>query len=99
MAVQHCGISLPFTAGNYIQPGLPNITGDFNNPVGKNSASSATGAFANSSFEYDSWSGHGDTGAGYGATPKFNAALSNSIYGNSSTVQPPALNMRYFVKF
>ena len=27
----------------------------------------------------------------------FNASLSSSIYGNSSTVQPPALTMRYAI--
>ena len=41
-------------------------------------------------------------GASYvGATRsvKFFASQSNSIYGNSTTVQPPALTMRYIIKY
>lgn len=30
---------------------------------------------------------------------KFNASNSNAIYGNSSTVQPPSLTMRYIIKY
>lgn len=30
---------------------------------------------------------------------QFNAAQFNSIYGNSPTVQPPALTMRYYIKY
>ena len=29
----------------------------------------------------------------------FNASNSNSIYGKSNTVQPPALTMRYIIKY
>ena len=29
----------------------------------------------------------------------FNASRSSSIYGNSTTVQPPALTMRYIIKY
>jgi hypothetical protein len=29
----------------------------------------------------------------------FSAANSNSIYGSSTTVQPPALTMRYMIKY
>lgn len=32
-------------------------------------------------------------------TLNFNAGWSNSIYGNSTTVQPPALTMRYIIKY
>ncbi len=32
-------------------------------------------------------------------TLNFSASRSNSIYGNSTTVQPPALTMRYIIKY
>ena len=32
-------------------------------------------------------------------TIKFNASYSNPVYGNSTTVQPPALTMRYIIKY
>ena len=39
-----------------------------------------------------SWGG-GDVGFG------FNARNSNSIYGNSSTIQPPAISIQYLIKY
>ena len=35
---------------------------------------------------------------GYDAL-NFNASASNPIYGSSNTVQPPALTMRYIIKY
>ena len=29
----------------------------------------------------------------------FDASKSNSIYGNSTTVQPPAVTMRFYIKY
>lgn len=71
--------------GAYRQAGLPNITGTFNAP--ESSDMVATGAIYLHSKGYlgagksdlDNWL--------YG----FDASRSNSIYGRSSTVQPPAL--------
>lgn len=71
--------------GAYRQAGLPNITGTFNAP--ESSDLVATGAvylhsrgyIGAGKSDWDNWL--------YG----FDAARSNSIYGRSSTVQPPAL--------
>lgn len=68
-----------------IDAGLPNITGNF--AVNSPSSASTSGAFALSS----SWNSHGwDGTTNGGRTYDFDASRSSSIYGNSSTVQPPA---------
>lgn len=83
----------------YISAGLPNITGSFvtrpnNNPSGD-------GAF------YSTWSQESEgveTGGG-GYRPQgrgvtyLNASRSSSIYGNSSTVQPPAIKVRVYARY
>lgn len=74
-------------ANTTINAGLPNITGDFL-PMRYNNNTTANGAFYNTSAtttgkESDS---HNKQCQGVG----FDASRSNSIYGKSSTVQPPA---------
>lgn len=66
-----------------IAAGLPNITGYVNGPSGK----SATGAFTVTPRA--ALTGGSSTSIREGDL-NFNASLSNSIYGNSDTVQPPA---------
>lgn len=69
-----------------IAAGLPNITGTF--PAIEDSDNLYSGAFylaqSNVAANVDSTNGDSDDKAG------FNASRSSSIYGNSSTVQPPA---------
>lgn len=79
--------------GNYIPAGLPNITGDMaNSDLELNSTS---GAFTNSSSGRGISSGHtGSNGRNIG----FDASRSNSIYGNSNTVQPNAVKYRAMVQ-
>ena len=82
------------TAGTVKSAGLPNITGDtaaaFDNM-------GPTGAFVwltNSPNYYrrtETVLGNAHFG--------FDASKSNSIYGKSSTVQPPAVTMRYIIKY
>lgn len=94
------------TAGTSKSAGLPNIAGnltlrpfDYNGNVytviyetgGAFTLASKTGtcvpvASANSTFQTTS-------------TISFSAKASNSIYGNSTTVQPPALTMRFYIKY
>jgi hypothetical protein len=96
------------TSGTFKNAGLPNITGSLHGGVnirdaGENSAIfyETSGAFYNDRF-YDStvvrfstWaSGGGDRGAAV-----INASRSSSIYGNSSTVQPPALTCLICIKY
>lgn len=76
--------------------GLPNITGAFGGEKLTDYATGwGTGAFTAETFN--------DTSAGGGSSGKntryaFSAANSNSIYGASSTVQPPAVRFAYCIK-
>ena len=84
------------TAGIYIEAGLPNIEGTlFLN--GGGDLGITMGAF----WQYTDQAGKSHEAGSGDATPtiKFDASRSNSIYGNSVTVQPPALTMRYYIKY
>lgn len=70
-------------ANTTIAAGLPNITGSVNGPSGK----SATGAFTVTPRA--ALTGGNSTSIREGDL-NFDASRSNSIYGNSNTVQPPA---------
>lgn len=79
--------------GSYISAGLPNITGQSNDAAGP----SAT----NGGALYQTES-NGSTVGGTNFKFKtlcFDASRSNSIYGSSTTVQPPALTMRFYIKY
>lgn len=72
--------------GNYIEAGLPNITGTAST---LSQLASGSGAFSISG-------GPVLAGTGYFSASgilNFNASNSNSIYGNNTTVQPPAVQM------
>lgn len=79
--------------GDLVEAGLPNITGGGWN-IGGASNSDWSGAFSsNVSGRYNLSSGT-QNGAGM---LYFNASRSNSIYGNSSTVQPQAIKVLYYI--
>lgn len=85
------------TVGTTKAAGLPNITGTLSKMSLNSVTPTASGAF---SAAADSSSGYGY--AGYTHEFKkisFAAKSSNSIYGASSTVQPPALTLRYIIKY
>lgn len=77
-------------AGTVIEAGLPNITGFI-----CGGWMSGKGAFAN--YRYVNASGDG---RGYPASDSctFDASRCSPIYGNSTTVQPPSVTVRYFIK-
>lgn len=86
------------TAGTYKEAGLPNIEGSF--PL-DDSAIDGTieGACYVKSGDYRGGINAGG-GAGYSATQiGIDARKSNSIYGNSATVQPPSLTMLPIIKY
>ena len=91
------------TVGVSVEAGLPNITGTISymphvETSGINDAQPEFGAFratriqetfyAAPPFEATRW-----------CDPTFDASRSNSIYGNSSTVQPPALTLLPCIKY
>ena len=82
------------TVGTYKSAGLPNITGSWGRH-GTVSAIGAVSAGVNPSVQHD-------IGRGEGASHNafyFDASRSNSIYGNSTTVQPPALTLLPCIKY
>jgi hypothetical protein len=85
------------TAGTVKSAGLPNITGHFLIEL-VNPSESANGAF---NLEKGSPNNRGvAAGSAFTwGTVDIDASRSSSIYGNSNTVQPPALTMRYIIKY
>ena len=78
------GVSGSQVAGDVVEAGLPDITGQFNTSAMAN-APALTGAFkSNGSYSGNGGNSHANNKVG------FYASLSNPIYGNSNTVQPPA---------
>ena len=88
-------------AGTTKAAGLPNITGY----IGVRGCTNATiFGTANGALSSETTTNLGDinmgtTSASHPARLYFNASNSDSIYGNSTTVQPPALTMRYIIKY
>ena len=80
------------SVGTALDAGLPNIKGQTNNPVqtfGWDSTNASIGAIKATRVEGQKAGTHGE---GYsGIWIDFDASRSNSIYGSSDTVQPPAL--------
>ena len=89
------------TSGSYKSAGLPNITGGIGNGNGFYTYTSTNGAFSlgggtqnkNNTVESPALST-----LNY-AHFSFNASRVSSIYGNSTTVQPPALTMLPIIKY
>lgn len=75
-------------ANQTIAAGLPNITGEFSGRCLINNSTSTSGAFYQSSTYNTQLAGGSDSN--HNRTFAFDASRSNSIYGSSSTVQPPA---------
>jgi microcystin-dependent protein len=90
------------TEGTVKSAGLPNITGNINIdpyngsacPVNQYSGALKANHAETNVFKFQT---NGTTSAEYGIA--LDASLSNSIYGNSDTVQPPSLTMRYIIKY
>ena len=77
--------------GKYLEPGLPNITGQFGACVEE------SGAIVNGAFRING-SGPG-TGTGWtNHRVAFDASWSNPIYGASDTVRPPSMTVLYYIR-
>ena len=95
------------TAGTVKRAGLPNITsrittGTYEGSTLALSSISSTGT-QTGALKFSDFTAWTESGWSEKATCAkvldFNASWSNSIYGNSTTVQPPALTMRYIIKY
>ena len=83
--------------GNRIEAGLPNITGDFGAQGSTDVVNLGTGAFRVKQTGKIDAGYSGDSN--YSLAQSFDASRSSSIYGNSSTVQPPAVCVNYIIKY
>lgn len=81
----------PTTLGDLTQAGLPNITGNFSVIIPYNAY--ANGAFVSPTVTVNGGSQNNNQGYGVG----FDASASNSIYGNSNTVQPQSIKVLYYI--
>ena len=81
------------TAGTYIDAGLPNIKGSLIATT-QGDQNKGGGAITGTIV------GSGDEGGQSNELIRYDldASKASAVYGNSTTVQPPALTMRYFIK-
>lgn len=84
------------TPGTVKAAGLPEITGTFGF-TGGSTTKSVAGAFATKS-SYNTLNHYSSSG-NTSQILSFSAARSNRIYGASTTVQPPALTVRFIIKY
>lgn len=84
------------TAGTVKAAGLPEITGTFGF-TGGSGTTNVAGAFATQS-SYNTLS-HNSSSGNTSQILSFSAARSNSIYGASTTVQPPAVTVKFIIKY
>lgn len=91
------------TAGEYLEAGLPNITGSFvvkdanGNPAAIKNATGATSTNEAASRTMGLYYNSGSYIAS--DTVMFDASKSNTIYGSSETVQPPAAKLMPIIKY
>lgn len=92
-------------AGRYLAAGLPNIIGKTKAAYGENNKTTNVGALQTEIYTIGSASGRQDGGNSSDGEPiqsailTFNASKSNTIYGQSSTVQPSALTCKFCIKY
>jgi microcystin-dependent protein len=96
-----------YIAGTYNDAGLPNISGTITSRKTASTSPYAGGITgASGAFKFTSGAASGNSaglsasGSTYGVdTANFAASNSNSIYGASSTVRPPSLNVLFYIKY
>lgn len=80
------------SVGGYVAPGLPNITGNVANNIGETNTSATNSAlYTKNQRAHAAWAG--STSVSRQNDIFIDASRSNSIYGNSDTVQPKATEM------
>ena len=91
------------TVGTVKSAGLPNITGSIQSndkSIGGNSPTFTTSAGALIGEDFSRYTASGTSNSHtFMSRIRFNANSSNSIYGNSKTVQPPALTLLPCIKY
>lgn len=89
-------------SAGYLAAGLPNITGEFKSSdrlTQYNYFSGTSGAFTTSSANAKYEEAKTYATQTKDGILKFNASRSSSIYGNSTTVQPPSIKVRVYTRY
>lgn len=85
-----------------IEAGLPNITGTYLNNLASMIPDSrggrGQGAFLDNRANFITYTGGGGSAVVGLQTLTIDASRSNTIYGKSTTVQPPAVTVRYYIR-
>lgn len=87
-----------FSSGQYISPGLPNITGSFGDNPDRQTYDAVSGAIYVMGIN-NSWASISNVSINRTGQRQFDASRSNAIYGASTTVQPNALRMLYIIQY
>ena len=87
------------SAGTYLTAGLPNITGSSHHYVVSPNETYRKTEGAIKSNSPISIGGYGEQGEYRYTNINFDASESNSIYGSSSTVQPPAATLIPIIRY
>ena len=89
------------TAGTYKEAGLPDVSGQITGVGGGHSIiPTGSGAFSTAGkVESQKFEIRTDINSGGYTTVTLKASKSNSIYGNSNTVQPPAYTAKIYICF
>ena len=90
------GTDSEYSAGTIIEAGLPNITGFCSGMFSGNTTTGVGGALYKTGNSYAGLSTNTDNN---NAQLNFDASRSSSIYGNSTTVQPPAISTNFCIKY
>ena len=88
------GTTSTSSVGSYYSAGLPNITGVIGN-IREGNYAYFSGAFSQGSSTGDSYNGNKNV---TGVRGSFSASRSNSVFGSSSSVQPPSVAMLILIK-
>ncbi len=85
-----------------VEAGLPNITGTYLNNLASAHPGSilgrGQGAFLDNRANFLTYTGEGGSAVVGLQTLTIDASRSNTIYGKSTTVQPPAVTARYYIR-
>lgn len=86
--------------GEFLEAGLPNIEGTFASlyVIARTNGGDSTGAISSPHSTTSTYYGNINADNQWGHGFDFDASRSNSMYGKSTTVQPPAVRYRAFVQ-
>lgn len=85
------------TAGEYKEAGLPNITGALSGALYPTQNNGMVVVGQRTADVNNNWRGYDNPNDVVPAIAYFDASRCSYIYGNSTTVQPPAYTVRYYI--